>query len=209
MLCRDVKPIGRGICGELHFTADASGSGGTRAPFWRRTSAKVGGVMEAAERSTPNRVSPGKGCSVLRHRPVSMFQMRRVPSLEALMHCRPSAVTETALIQSVCPSSVCKHEPFPMSQMRRVPSSEALTHCRPSAVTDTVRTQSVWPFKVCKHFPLSISQIRKVLSAEALTHRRPSAVTDTDLTHSVWPSKCVSIFHVLCPRCAKFCRQKH
>lgn len=145
MLCRDVKPIGRGICGELHFTADASGSGGTRAPFWRRTSAKVGGVMEAAERSTPNRVSPGKGCSVLRHRPVSMFQMRRVPSLEALMHCRPSAVTETALIQSVCPSSVCKHEPFPMSQMRKVPSPEALTHRYPSAVTATAVTSHECP----------------------------------------------------------------
>ena len=39
----------REICEELHFTIDALGSGGTRAPFWRRTSAKVGGVMEAAE----------------------------------------------------------------------------------------------------------------------------------------------------------------
>ena len=199
----------REICEELHFAIDALGSGGTRAPFWRRTSAKAGGVMGAAERSTltarptrpgssggmmeaverftPNRVSPGKGCSVLRPCPVSMSQMHREPSEKGLTRHRPSTIADTEVTWPECPSRMCKHVPVFMSQMRREPSEEALTRRCPSTVTDTELAWVECPSRMCKHVPVSMSQMRKEPSEEALTHRRPSAVTDTELTRPECP----------------------
>ena len=146
-----------------------------------------GGMMEAVERFTPNRVSPGKGCSVLRPCPVSMSQMHREPSEKGLTRHRPSTIADTEVTWPECPSRMCKHVPVSMSQMRKEPSEEALTHRRPSAVTDTELTRPECPFRVCKHVPVSISQMRRVRSEEVLTHRRPSAVTDTELTEAECP----------------------